>query len=190
MCNFLQNIPIEIYAVFLWWLTTITSLVIWFHLWKKQIKTQKSYEATLDFIEAVVRYHEAIRYVRHIWMPVSEYWPYIDDSSKWYFKWVSYAYEKRWEKIKDARVNLSDKKIVFELVTWLNLNENLRNIYDKQWALLVHLQTHLDWLRWERDSKYEHDIVFWVSDDNDTFDQEIKSQVEQIKTNLKPYLLQ
>lgn len=190
MCNFLQNIPVEIYAVFLWWLITIVSLVIWFHLWKKQIKTQKQYEATLEFIESVVKYHEAIKYVRHVWMPVSEFGPYIDDSSDWYFKWTSYAYEKRWEKIKDARTGLSDKKIIFELVTWLNLNENLKNIYSKQSELIANIQIYLSWLRWECALKYEHDIVFWLSDDSDVFDQEIKNQVEQIKTILKPYILQ
>lgn len=194
MYNYIINLPIEIQWALIWfcWSIIAVLLALWigFQYWKKQTRKQKEFEAVLDFFEAIIKYYNAIKNVRSPWMPISEYWPYIDDSDKWFSKWISYAYQKRWEWITSSRTTLQDKQIIVELLLWKSvMDEKLKSLYDLQSDLLIQIQTYLDFLKGARDSSYNHQIIYWSFNKEDSFDLQLLSKIDTIQKEMQHYLL-
>ena len=194
MCNsIIPNIPNEILASIIGAIWTLLSvalgLFIWFHYWKKQTRTEKEYESVIVFLESLTRYYNALKQVRNSYIPISEFWPYIDNEENWHYKWISYAYQKRWDKLVEAEANMDDKKVVLELLLDSKIEENLGKLITLRQKLYTNLEMLLENKRNGGEMRHDSNIIYWFFNDEDIFDKESKKEIEEIRLKLKTYLL-
>jgi hypothetical protein len=171
--------------------------------WRKELRGKTEYDLARNILRTTYRVRNAIQIVRNPWMTTSEYSPKTEpqDSNISENKSndaVTYAYEKRWEYVSKALVDLDVYILEAEALWGSSILEKVKPLHKCVSILLANLNMYLRSLHDRRyaerlnDKFYEkvNDIIYSKSDDpeKDEFYKEVIDAVKGIETIVKPHL--
>jgi hypothetical protein len=171
--------------------------------WRRQLVGHKEYDLALRVLKDVQRYTDAFRGVRN---PVIFAWempepPEVEsdrmDFSQKHFYGISKAYEKRWDRLHDAKVQLQDDLLEVEVLWGCESAERVRNLFGLEYQMLLSVQEQLrtkypdDPERggiFSGDWKEREAIVYASTSGQDEFSKKVRECVSLIDESIRPKL--
>jgi len=167
--------------------------------WKLEYLGKEKYHAALELLISCKYYCDSIRYLRSPFMFSSEYQTKATKKTKisdceGHMTDIQFAYEKRWEKVNDASLDLRKAMIRAEIICNEDLSEtraiivrNEKQIYN---ALYRHLYGSSDDLQ-ARNKRMlkDRDIVYDSLDKEDIIEPILKSIYDNLYVQVEPYLV-
>lgn len=177
------------------WIATAIIAYKWLNTWKDQDKWKTRYKIVKDLLKATYRLKEAIAIVRNpfVQFETDNVPEHIDKSQKEYYQ-VSEAYSKRWEKITEATVDISEQLLEVKIIMWDNqvIEKLYKELQDCRVELRIHLSRYLRSLLpnhiWKADYKDEILYSDFEGDWNDKFSEKVDNIIHKIETMLRPFL--
>jgi len=180
----------------------LTIIGLWFagqglSTWKKQIKGSKEIETAYDLHVAIIKFREAIKFVRNPFIPVSEIQRAISQIKKESFRDLTdnitgddsaYAYEVRYLKVLEAKIELDSCLLIAEALWGRKIFDMVKPLKDKSKQLSFALKQNFrpNEVR-VMDVQNIDNIIYDKSEENkqDNFSKEISDQVELIAKYLR-----
>ncbi len=189
-------------------LSAITAAVIailGLQAWKKQLKGKTEYELAQRLLRATYKVREAFAWVRNPFQSAAEISNAMKDSNiegdpinnpKVRAQSEGAVYEKRWQKVQEAFVELESVLLEAEAIWGQTVRDNLKPLQTCASTLAINIKTHLRNIEKpprnydpEAEKKIDDIIYGWSGDsENNSFSKEINSAVSKMENFLRPRL--
>lgn len=173
--------------------------------WKKQLKGKTEYELAQRLLRATYKVRESFAGVRNPFQSAAEIYNAMKDSNiegdpindpKTCAQSEGAVYEKRWQKVQEAFVELESISLEAEAIWGQTVRDNLKSLQTCASTLAINIKTHLQNIEkppsnYDREAEKKiNDIIYgWPGNsENNTFSKEINSAVSKMENFLKPRL--
>jgi hypothetical protein len=169
--------------------------------WKRQLSGKAEYELAQRLLKATYKLREAIRVVRNPVMfsgempeppedhPAAE----SDAKKRWYG--VTQAYEKRWESVRNAHVDIEAELLEAEVLWGRHIREKFLSLFEVENDLFINILAYFDHLdpdihesRTPEEARANRLILYGVGGLNDALHKRLQESIATIENELKPHL--
>ncbi len=179
--------------------------VMGLNTWKKQLVGQKDYELAHRMLVSVFKYRDAIDGVRHPAMWVNEMpYPPEDQAKKMSREQIRFygtaeAYQKRWDKVREARSAIYADSLEAEALWGNGLEGILKKAYTLEQELVSYIRTHLVTIDPDADERRKEsyraildkkrEVIYDdLGEEPDEYKKDFREAVKGIEEYLKPKL--
>lgn len=185
-------------------LTAAVIGIIGLQTWKKQLRGKTEYELAQRMLKASYKYREALAWVRNPIVIEGEVWEAMkeikmedspSDTSKSFTRQQQAVYQKRWQRVQEASIELDSISLEAEAIWGQAARENVKPLVECAGTLFAALLVYFGHMENPQVSyskevrNRDHRIIFAAMGEKDNFfTNEITEAVIKIENFLKPYL--
>lgn len=170
--------------------------------WKRQLCGKSEYDVARKLLIATYKYREAIQSVRHPFMDISETPdppendPQLSDERRKRYYSITTAYNKRWDKVTEARIEVDTELLEAEVLWGDSIKKIYRNLFSVGKKLFIDLRHYLNNISPDSSVKlnYNNDIIYAKLigenefSEDDKFTNDLIKSINNIEKELKTHL--
>jgi len=185
-------------------LTAAVIAIMGLQTWKKQLRGKTEYELAQRMLRAVYQFREALAWVRYWIMDETEMFQAVNeakiedsptDMNKTFARRRKAVYQKRWQKVLEASVELDSISLEAEAIWGQVAKESVKPLLECAGTLFATLIVYFEHIEnpqtnYSKEVKSrDHQIMFGVPGEKDNFfSNQITAAVRKIEDFLKPFL--
>jgi len=162
--------------------------------WREQLWGKTEYEIARKLLRATYECREAVNYVRHPFISSGEMQPPADksdinDEKKKSFYGIANAYEKRWNKVIEARTNLDTELLEAEVLWGQEIRTEFNDLFEVIKELFINLSHYLNNINPDSGTKLDYDwnILYSNLTEDDEYTKKMKKSISKVEEKLKPH---